>query len=192
LKLFIGGAVVVAGVSAWLFGTPWGRNALGSVFPSAAPLTSKNVKISVNGRDQQLRVDANSTLLDVLRRDLKLTGTRPGCSNSECGACTVLLDGVPVYSCHRLAIEAEGHQVTTIEGIASGSELSAIQQAFVDEGGFQCGYCTSGVIVAATALLRSNPNPSEIEVSQALSGNICRCGSYPHIVNAVLAAAQES
>ncbi len=191
LKLFVGGAAVVTGASAWLFGTPSGRTALGSILPSQAPVASKVISVEVNGRAEQLSVAANSTLLDVLRKDLKLKGTRPGCSNSECGACTVLMDGVPVYSCHRLAIEADGHQITTIEGIATGSELSPLQQAFMDEGGFQCGYCTPGMIVTATALLRSTPNPSASEVSRALSGNICRCGSYPHIVNAVLAAAQE-
>jgi len=191
LKLFVGGAAVATGASAWLLGTPSGRTAAGSVLPSAAPVASKVISFKANGLEQELSVAANSTLLDVLRKDLKLTGTRPGCSNSECGACTVLMDGVPVYSCHKLAIEADGHQITTIEGISSGSELSPLQQAFIDEGGFQCGYCTAGVIVTATALLKSTPKPTASEVSQALSGNICRCGSYPHMVNAVLAAAQE-
>jgi aerobic-type carbon monoxide dehydrogenase small subunit (CoxS/CutS family) len=123
---------------------------------------------------------------------LGLTGTKPGCSNSACGACTVLLDGLPVYSCHRLAVEADGHQVTTIEGVGSVGSLSPLQQAFIDEGAFQCGYCTPGFILSATALLRSNPDPTADEVRKGLSGNICRCGSYPHITKAVLSAAQES
>jgi aerobic-type carbon monoxide dehydrogenase small subunit (CoxS/CutS family) len=191
LKLFVGGAAAaVAGVVAWLSSTPSGRNTLGSVLTSAAPATMKGITLIVNGRDQRLRVDANSTLLDVLRRDLNLTGTKPGCSNSECGACTVLLDGMAIYSCHRLAVEADGHQVTTIEGVGSEGQLSVLQQAFIDEGAFQCGYCTPGFVLSATALLRSNPNPSPDEVREGLSGNICRCGSYPHITNAVLSAAQ--
>jgi len=189
LKLLVGGAAAVAGVVAWLTGTPSGRIALESVLPSSAPAASKSITVNVNGRDEQLQVDANSTLLDLLRKDLGLTGTKPGCSNSECGACTVLLDGMPIYSCHRLAVEADGHQVTTIEGVGSGGKLTALQQAFIDEGAFQCGYCTPGFILSATALLRSNPNPSADEVREGLSGNICRCGSYPHITNAVLSAA---
>lgn len=186
-KIIVGGsAVVVAGVAAWLLGTEPPRVALQSAFSLPK---SRTITLSVNGKDTTLKVSTNKTLLSVLREDLKLTGTKPGCSNSECGACTVLMDGTPIYSCHRLAVEADGHQVTTIEGISNGSELSALQQAFVDEGAFQCGYCTPGFILASTALLASSPNPSELEVRQALSGNICRCGSYPHIVNAVLAAA---
>lgn len=193
LKLVVGGvATAAAGITAWLFGTQSGQAALGSFLSPAAPEASKDITVNVNGQDTALRVSANSTLLKALREDLKLTGTKPGCSNGECGACTVLLDEVPIYSCQRLAIEADGHQVTTIEGIASGSKLSAVQQAFMDEGGFQCGYCTPGFVVTATALLKSSPNPTGLEVGQALSGNICRCGSYPHIINAVLAAARGS
>lgn len=188
LKLIVGGtATAVGGIAVWLSGTRSGQAALESFTTSAQK--SKNITMNLNGQDTTLSVKANSTLLDVLRNDLKLTGTKPGCSNSECGACTVLLDGNPIYSCHRLAVEADGHRVTTIEGIASGGELSAIQQAFVNEGAFQCGFCTPGFILTATALLESSPNPTELEVAQALSGNICRCGSYPHIINAVMAAA---
>lgn len=186
-KVLVGGTVVVAaGLAGWLRGTQLGRTVLHSVFPSPK---SRTVTLNVNGKETTLVVKANSTLLNVLRNDLKLTGTKPGCSNSECGACTVLLDGTPIYSCHRLAVEADGHEVTTIEGVSFGSKLSALQQAFADEGAFQCGFCTPGFIMTSTALLASDPNPTELEVRQALSGNICRCGSYPHIVNAVLAAA---
>jgi aerobic-type carbon monoxide dehydrogenase small subunit (CoxS/CutS family) len=188
VKLVAGGtAAAVGGVAAWLFGTRSGRAELESYTTSAQ--STKTITLNVNGKDTSLSVKANATLLAVLRDDLKLMGTKPGCSNSECGACTVLLDGTPVYSCHRLAVEADGHTVTTIEGISSGGSLTALQQAFVDEGAFQCGFCTPGFIVTATALLASNPNPTDPEVRQALSGNLCRCGSYPHIVNAVLAAA---
>ena len=189
LKLVVGGtATAVVGVAAWLFGTVPGRAALQSFTTPAQK--SKSITLNVNGKDSTVNVKANSTLLKVLREDLKLTGTKPGCSNSECGTCTVLLDGKPIYSCHRLAVEADGHRVTTIEGIASATGLSALQQAFMDEGGFQCGFCTSGFIVTATALLQSSPDPTDSEVRQALSGNICRCGSYPHIINAVMAAAK--
>jgi aerobic-type carbon monoxide dehydrogenase small subunit (CoxS/CutS family) len=186
IKLMVAGTSAAAAVVAsWLLGTSQGRSTLGSVFPAPA---SRTVSFKVNGRSTALRVRTNSTLLSVLRNDLKLTGTKPGCSNSECGACTVLFDGLPVYSCHRLAVEADGHEVTTIEGVSSGTGLSALQTAFVDEGAFQCGFCTPGFIMTSTALLASNPNPTDPEVRQALSGNICRCGSYPHIVKAVLAA----
>jgi aerobic-type carbon monoxide dehydrogenase small subunit (CoxS/CutS family) len=188
LKLVLGGAATaVVGAASWLLGTRSGRAALVSV--ANPPQRSKSITLSVNGKEATLKVTANATLLSVLRSDLKLTGTKPGCSNGECGACTVLLDGTPVYSCQRLAVEAEGHSVTTIEGVAPGAGLSPLQRAFVNEGGFQCGFCTPGFIVTATALLNSNPNPTDLEVRQALSGNICRCGSYPHIVNAVMAAA---
>ncbi len=187
MKLVAGGAVTaVGGAAAWLFGTQSGRATLVSF--TNPPRRSKSITLNLNGKDATLDVKANSTLLAVIRRDLRLTGTKPGCSNSECGSCTVLLDGTPVYSCHKLAIEADGRRVTTIEGISAGGELSALQQAFVDEGGFQCGFCTSGFLVTATALLGSSPKPTESEVRQALSGNICRCGSYPHIINAVMAA----
>jgi aerobic-type carbon monoxide dehydrogenase small subunit (CoxS/CutS family) len=180
-----GTSTAAAVVASWLLGTSQGRTTLGSVFPTPA---SRTVSFKVNGRSTTLRVRTNSTLLSVLRNDLSLKGTKPGCSNSECGACTVLFDGMPIYSCHRLAVEADGHEVTTIEGVSSGTELNALQTAFVDEGAFQCGFCTPGFIMTSTALLASNPNPTDPEVRQALSGNICRCGSYPHIVKAVMAA----
>ncbi len=192
MKLFVGGAAAVVGAVAWLTGTSSGRTALETVLPSSAPAASKSIMVTVNGREQQLQVNVNSTLLDLLRRDLKLTGTKPGCSNGVCGACTVLMDGMPIYSCQRLAVEADGHEVTTVEGVGSVGSLTPLQQAFIDEGAFQCGYCTPGFIVSATALLRSNPDPSADEVRMGLCGNICRCGSYPHITRAVLSAAQRS
>ncbi len=192
LKLVLGGvAATASGIGAFLLGTPKGRVELASILSPPRPLASKDITMNVNGNSTSVRVKANSTLLKVLREDLKLTGTKSGCLNSECGACTVLLDGTPVYACHRLAIETDGHSITTVEGISPGGELSAVQQAFVDEGAFQCGYCAPGFVMTATALLRSNPSPSKDEVVEALSGNICRCGDYVHITNAVLAAAQK-
>ncbi|MDG6915671.1 MAG: (2Fe-2S)-binding protein [Nitrososphaerota archaeon] len=189
VKLVIGGtsaAVLVA--AAWLLGTRPGRETLLSL--TEQPVASKSVTLTVNGAQETLDVKANATLLEALREDLDLRGAKPGCLNGECGACTVLLDGLPVYSCQRLAVELSGHSVTTIEGLSGGASLTPLQQAFQDEGAFQCGFCTPGFIVTATALLESTPRPSELQVRQALSGNLCRCGSYAHVVKAVLAAAE--
>jgi xanthine dehydrogenase YagT iron-sulfur-binding subunit len=193
LKLVVGGVVATAsGIAALVSGTQRGRDELASVLPPRPPVAWKDVSMNLNGSPATVRVKANWTLLKVLREDLGLKGTKSGCLNSECGACTVLLDDLPIYACHRLAIEIDGHDITTIEGISNGGELSAVQQAFIDEGGFQCGYCAPGFVMTATALLKSNPNPSMDDVKEALSGNICRCCNYPHITNAVLAAAQKS
>jgi len=190
-KIIIGGvATTAAGVTALVLGTKQGRAAFESLVPAATPAASNDIVMSLNGSEVRITAKANRTLLKVLREDLSLTGTKPGCSNGECGSCTVLLDGMPIYSCQRLAVEVDGHQVTTIEGVGSVGRLSALQRAFIDEGAFQCGYCTPGFILSATALLQSNPNPSADEVREGLSGNICRCGSYPHITNAVLSAAK--
>ncbi len=190
LKLVVGGvAAAGSGISALLFGTQQGREELARLFPPTPAVTEKDITVNLNGSPTRISVKPNWTLLKILREDLKLTGTKSGCLNSECGACTVLLDGAPIYSCHRLAIETDGHSVTTVEGVSSGGELSAIQQAFIDEGAFQCGFCAPGFVMTATALLKSNPNPNRAEVIEALSGNICRCCNYVHITNAVLAAA---
>jgi aerobic-type carbon monoxide dehydrogenase small subunit (CoxS/CutS family) len=190
-KIVLGGvATTAAGITAFLLGTKQGRATLESLVPESLPLANKAITMNLNGNEVHVAVKGNRTLLKVLREDLSLTGTKPGCSNGECGSCTVLLDGRPVYSCQRLAVEVDGRQITTIEGIGSGGTLSALQQAFIDEGAFQCGYCTPGFILSATALLRSNPNPNADDVREGLSGNICRCGSYPHITKAVLSAAQ--
>ena len=151
----------------------------------AAPVT-----LLVNGRRHRLLVEPRQTLLDVLRHPLGLTGTKPGCERGECGACTVLLDGLPRYACLTLALEAEGRQVTTIEGLMDGERLGPVQLAFVEEDGFQCGYCTPGQVMAAEGLLRSNPQPSLEEIRHGMSGNLCRCGAYPHILNAVKRAAE--
>ncbi len=146
--------------------------------------------VSVNGRPRQVAVDANRTLLDLLREDLGLTGTKQGCGEGDCGACVVLLDGVPVNSCLMLAVEAEGREVTTIEGISSASRLHPVQQAFVEVGAVQCGFCTPGMVLTATSLLDRNPSPTATEVRRAISGNLCRCTGYQKIVEAVLLAAE--
>jgi len=191
LKLVVGGvAATASGIAGLIYGAQNGREAQSSFLP-ATPVGSRAITINLNGSDTSVTVNANWTLLKVLRENLKLTGTKPGCLNSECGACTVLLDGAPIYSCHRLAIEVDGHSVTTIEGISPGGQLSALQQAFIDGGAFQCGYCAPGFVMTATALLRSNPSPNESQVVEALSGNVCRCCNYVHITNAVLAVAQQ-
>ena len=146
------------------------------------------VRITINGLLREVAVPANRTLLDLLREDLDLTGTKHGCGEGDCGACTVLLDGEPVNACLVLAAEAEGREVTTIEGLAGGSLLHPVQQAFVDAGAVQCGYCTPGMVLVAAALVARNPSPTESDVRHALSGNFCRCTGYQKIVEAVLTA----
>jgi carbon-monoxide dehydrogenase small subunit len=146
------------------------------------------VRITINGLLREVAVPANRTLLDLLREDLDLTGTKHGCGEGDCGACTVLLDGEPVNACLILAAEAEGREVTTIEGLAGGSLLHPVQQAFVDAGAVQCGYCTPGMVLVAAALVARNPSPTESDVRHAISGNFCRCTGYQKIVEAVLTA----
>jgi carbon-monoxide dehydrogenase small subunit len=145
--------------------------------------------LNVNGRARRVNAPADAFLLEVLRDNLALTGAKNGCGMGECGACTVLLDGAAVCSCLVLAIEAQDHEVTTIEGLAKPGELDPVQEAFADAGGVQCGFCTPGMVLAAKALLNENPNPTEAEVRLALSGNLCRCTGYTKIVEAVLNAA---
>ncbi len=161
--------------------------------PAATPAPAGElvpVALSINGRQHKLAVEPRWTLAFVLREKLGLTGTKVGCERGECGACTVLLDGQPRYSCLTLALEAEGHEITTLEGLMSGEELGNVQQAFVQEDAFQCGYCTPGQVMAAEGLLRANPGPSVDEIRHGMSGNLCRCGAYAHIVKAVKRAAE--
>jgi len=134
-------------------------------------------------------VEARWSLLYVLRDHLGLTGTKVGCERGECGACTVLIDGKARYACMTLAVEADGHEVTTVEGLMTGEELGPTQQAFAEEDAFQCGYCTPGQVMAAESLLRANPSPNIDQIRQGMSGNICRCGTYAHIFKAVAKAA---
>lgn len=139
----------------------------------------------VNGDEHDLAVAPNATLLDVLRDDLGLTGVKEGCSEGVCGACTVLMDGNPVRSCLTLALEAEGSSIITIEGLSAEGQLHPIQEAFVDQGAVQCGFCTPGMVLSSKALLDSSPHPSDEEIKYALAGNFCRCTGYAKILNAV-------
>ena len=147
------------------------------------------IKLHVNGRAVSCDVDPSMRLLDLLREELHLTGTKEGCGEGECGACTVLLDGQPVNSCLLLAPQADGKTVLTVEGLSSGQTLHPVQQAFVDKGAVQCGFCTPGFILSAVALLEANPSPSDEEILTALEGNLCRCTGYTKIVEAVRYAA---
>ena len=142
----------------------------------------------VNGREIEASVKPNQTLLEWLRDDLRLRGSREGCGVGVCGSCTVLVDGRPVSSCLMLATNAEGKEIQTIEGLAKGDELDPVQQAFLDQQAFQCGYCTSGMIVAATALLARTPRPTREQIQAGLAGNLCRCGTHTRIIDAVLRA----
>lgn len=153
------------------------------------PAELVRVTLRINGRAYRLLVEPRWSLLFVLRERLGLTGTKVGCERGECGACTVLIDGLPRYACLTLAVEAEGHEVTTIEGLLRGEELGVVQQAFLEEDAFQCGFCTPGQVMAAEGLLRANPDPTVAEIRAAMAGNLCRCGAYAHIVKAVQRAA---
>jgi xanthine dehydrogenase YagT iron-sulfur-binding subunit len=153
------------------------------------PLTEVTVKLTVNGAVSQVQVDSPVTLLDALREHLDLTGTKKGCDQGACGACTVLLDGQRVVSCLTLAAQCEGREVTTIEGLARDGELHPVQAAFVRHDGFQCGYCTPGQIMSAVALLAEGRAGSDAEIREFMSGNLCRCGAYPNIVAAIRDAA---
>ena len=151
-----------------------------------------HIQLTVNGSRHSVDVEDRWTLVEVLRDQLDLTGTKIGCDRSECGACTVIMNGKPVYSCSQLAVWADGAQVTTVEGLASGGQLSPVQQAFVENNGPQCGFCTPGQLMTATALLSNNATPNADEVKQALVGNLCRCSNYNAIVEAVVMAGERS
>ena len=148
------------------------------------------VKLRINGRDHQLLVEPRWSLLYVMREKLGLTGTKEGCGRGECGACTVLIDDIPRYACLTLAVEAEGAEITTVEGLLDGEHLGPVQAAFVEEDAFQCGYCTPGQIMSVEGLLRKNPAPSGEEIRTSVSGNLCRCGAYSHIFKAAEKAAK--
>jgi carbon-monoxide dehydrogenase small subunit len=147
--------------------------------------------LTVNGVAYPVEVEAAASLLQVVRDDIGLTGSKEGCDDSECGACMMLLDGKPVNSCSYLALQAEGREITTVEGLADGDELHALQRAFLEEGGVQCGFCTPGMLISAVALLEANPQPTEDEIRVALGGNLCRCTGYDGIIRAVRRTAEE-
>ena len=178
------GAIGVAAASALVQGAPPQAQAEAVKAGDVSP-----VALTVNGRTHKLLVEARWSLLHVLRDHLGLTGTKVGCERGECGACTVLIDGKARYACMTLAVEADGHDITTVEGLMSGEELGPTQRAFAEEDAFQCGYCTPGQVMAAEGLLRANPSPDLDEIRHGMAGNICRCGAYAHIFKAVAKAA---
>jgi xanthine dehydrogenase YagT iron-sulfur-binding subunit len=175
------GAVVSAGA---------GKGAAKTSQEPPDPREMTRVRLLINGRQRRLLVEPRWSLLFVLREKFGLTGTKVGCERGECGACTVLIDGQPRYACLTLALEAEGKEITTLEGLMNGEELGPVQQAFQEEDAFQCGYCTPGQIMAVEGLLRHNPDPSAEEIRAGVSGNLCRCGTYPHIFKAARRAAE--
>lgn len=148
------------------------------------------IALRVNGRTHVVPAETRWTLLHVLREVIGLTGAKPGCERGECGACTVLIDGIPRYACLTLAVEAQGREITTLEGLMDGETLGPVQAAFVEADALQCGYCTPGQIMAVEGLLRANPNPSVEEIRHGVSGNLCRCGAYQHIFKAARRAAE--
>ena len=150
------------------------------------------IQLNVNDKAIRLKVKSHWTLLDVLRRELGLTGTKKVCDRGNCGACTVILDGKAVYACSLLAIAVDGKKVLTVEGLRQGEDLHPIQKSFSEHGGYQCGFCTSGQMMSAKALLDKNPKPSPEEVRLALAGNLCRCGAYPKIIESVLGASSKA
>jgi len=151
--------------------------------------TSYPISMRINGVDHHVRVDAHHTLLTVLRDQLNITGPKECCGVGECGACTVLIDGKAVNACLVLAVEMDGHEIITIEGVGGVEKLTPLQQAFIDSGAVQCGFCTPGMVMAAQYLLNTNPHPTEADVREALAGNLCRCTGYARIISAVLSVA---
>jgi carbon-monoxide dehydrogenase small subunit len=153
-------------------------------------MQQKKISLRVNGINYRVDIDPWRTLVEVLRENLGLTGTKISCNEGECGACTVLIDGSPVASCLVLAIDAQGKEIVTIEGLSEGEKLHPIQEAFLKNGAIQCGYCTPGMVMSAKTLLDNNPHPTALEVRKAISGNLCRCTGYQQIVDSVLAASK--
>jgi carbon-monoxide dehydrogenase small subunit len=154
-------------------------------------MKKKTIEVVVNGKPHRTEVPVRRMLADYLRDDLFLTGTKRGCETGVCGACSVLMDGEVVKSCLSLAVQADGHEITTVEGLALGNELHPLQEAFLKHGGLQCGYCTPGFMIMAVALLNETPNPTEDEIRRGLNGNLCRCTGYVGIVESIMAAAEK-
>jgi len=181
-------SVAVGATEAAILTVPGKAAQPGTELPQDAELVK--LALNVNGRTHSLMVEPRWTLLYVLRDRLGLTGTKPGCERGECGACTILIDGVARYSCLTLALEAAGTQITTLEGLMRGEELGPVQKAFHEEDAFQCGYCTPGQIVNAEGLLRKTPDPTIEQIREGMSGNLCRCGAYVNIFRAVQRASE--
>jgi xanthine dehydrogenase YagT iron-sulfur-binding subunit len=179
LQQAAGGVAVAGGVAAARAQPPEGEK------PKPDRQSTVSVTLQVNGKGRELKLEPRVTLLDALREHLGLTGTKKGCDHGQCGACTVLIDGRRVYSCLTLAVMHAGARVTTVEGLADGDKLHPVQEAFLERDAFQCGYCTSGQICSAVGLLSEGHAHSDADVREQMSGNICRCGAYPHIVAAV-------
>jgi carbon-monoxide dehydrogenase small subunit len=153
-------------------------------------MSTHKINVKINGGLEQVEVPSNMTLLSMLRERLAMTGTKNGCAAGECGACTIMMNGEPVNSCMVLAVEADGAELITVEGLAKEGELDIVQKTIIDKGGVQCGFCTPGILISAKALLDRNPNPTETEIREALVGNLCRCTGYVRIIEAVQAAAE--
>jgi len=153
-------------------------------------MTKQLITLNVNGERSEVAVEPSWTLLETVREQLRLTGTKEGCGTGDCGACSMIVDGRLITSCLMLAVQADGREIATVEGISSNGDLDPVQRAFIDKGGVQCGYCTPGMIVAARALLNANLNPSLQEIREGLAGNLCRCTGYAKIYDSVLAAAE--
>ena len=179
------GATVVAGAAATALGIP-----VASAQQTGSITARTAITLVVNGARHSVEVEDRWTLAELLRDRLDLTGTKIGCNRSECGACTVLMNDQPVYSCSQLAVWADGASIQTVEGLARNGQLSPVQEAFVENNGPQCGFCTPGQLMTATALLNSNPSPNSVEVREAMVGNLCRCSNYNAIVEAVVAAGE--
>ena len=154
-------------------------------------MAKHNITLIINGQTEELLVPSNMTLLHVLRDQLGLTGTKNGCEAGECGACIILVDGEPVNSCLALAVELDGREITTIEGLSSNGKLTPLQQTFADLNAVQCGYCTPGMLMAATALLRRNSKPTQEDIQKAMVGNLCRCTGYQRIIDAIMEASRQ-
>ncbi|NIR49205.1 2Fe-2S iron-sulfur cluster binding domain-containing protein [candidate division KSB1 bacterium] len=186
------------GMGAGVVGTPLVISNLEAITPKQLQaeedmdVKKQPISLKVNGKKVRVAVEPRASLAELLRNDLKLTGTKVVCNHGECGNCTVLLDGKAVYACHMLALDAAGRDVTTIEGLLSGEELHPVQKAFWEKDGLQCGFCTPGQIMAAHALLLKHPNPTREQILKEMSGNICRCAAYPKILESVMTAAEGS
>ena len=153
--------------------------------------TSVPVTLKIDGRVVKALIEPRRTLLSVLREELGLTGSKRGCGRGQCGACTVIIDGETAYACLTLAIDCEGREIRTVDGLAAGERLHPVQEAFVAHDAYQCGFCTPGQVMSAVALLEHNPHPSEDEIRHEMAGNLCRCGAYPNIIRAIVAAAEK-